>query len=287
MPRRASTMLLFNHLDAWVVAMAIVVTALVVHARLGWETLPLLLAIGGAYWLAFAVNDYFDAPADSLDAGKARGNYFAQAGGRPVWFWVAAAVLVGVIAVVLARYGWMGGFILAVGVLVAWSYSAPPLRLKERPGLDVVTHAVFVESYPYMAVLLLLGAAWSALDVFILTVLFLSSLSAQLEQQLRDFDLDRRMGRTFATAAGRRPTYVLLVAATAVLLVGAGLYYLSGGVPLFLVPYGFIPLPALLHRLWRGPNRPRSPWLVTLTALAGLAYTIWLVIRHWPPGAGS
>lgn len=283
MHRPQVSKLLLNHLDAWVVAVAIVATALVVHNRLAWGTLPLLGAIGLAYWLAFALNDYFDAPADALDPQKARGNYFSGQGGQQAWFWLAALGLMGLIAGVLARYGWAGGAVLAVGALAAWAYSAPPLRLKARPGLDVLTHAVFVESFPYAAVLLLLGAAWSALDAFILAVLFLASLSAQLEQQLRDLELDKLSGRTFATCAGRPLTYALLVLTTIALIGGAGIYFLRAEVPWYLVPYGIIPLPALLHRLTRGPNRPRSPQVVTLTALIGLAYTLWLVTSRVVP----
>lgn len=267
-----------NHLDAWVVAVAVVATALLVHDRLAWDTLPLVAAIGGAYWLAFAVNDYFDAPADGLDTHKARSNYFCRTTARPALFWAAAVGVAVVIVLVLARYGWPGFGVLAVGVLVCWAYSAPPLRLKQRPGLDVLTHAAFVEVFPYLAVLLLLGESWTTLDLFILLVLFVSSFSAQLEQQLRDYRVDQLTGRTFATVAGRPLTYGLLVISTVVLIGGAGLYYLRAEVPAYLIPYGVIPLPALLHRLFRGADRPRSSRLVMLTALTGLAYTVWLVI---------
>ncbi len=63
------------------------------------------------------------------------------------------------------------------------------------------------------------------------------------------------------------------------LIGGAGLYYLRIGVPIYLVPYGFIPLPILLHRLIRGPHQPRSPRLVWLTAITALGYTVWLIGR--------
>lgn len=277
--------LLFNHLDAWVVSMAVAVAALTVHGRLAFDTLPIVLAVGIAYWLAFALNDYFDAPYDSQDDHKARGNYFTQGFSSYRWFWVVAAVLLGMTTFILGRFGMNGAIVMVVGALVAWVYSAPPIRLKARPGLDVLTHALFVESFPYVAVVLLLGVAWTTLDLFILGVLFLGSLTAQLEQQLRDFDLDRLTGRTFATVAGRRVTYGLLVMTTVTLLVVAAVFYLRGSVPLYLVPYGLIPLPALLHRLVRGPDQPRSPALVAVTAFIALLYTVWLVVSQMLPSA--
>ncbi|MEZ4516805.1 MAG: UbiA family prenyltransferase [Chloroflexota bacterium] len=276
---RKTSRLLVNHLDAWVVAMAIVVAALLVHAQLALETLPLVLVIGSAYWLAFAINDYFDAPQDRLVSQKADGNYFADNETPRRWFWLVATALILFIILVITGYGWTGWLVVTIGAFAAWAYSAPPIRLKERPGLDLVSHAVFVESYPYVAALLLMNVTPTLLDGFILVALFLSSLSAQLEQQLRDFDLDETTGRTFATVAGRQITYRLLVGVTLTLLVGAGTFYLLKGVPAYLVPFGFIPLPALLHRLWRGPSQPRSPGLVVATALVGLGYTIWLVVQ--------
>lgn len=272
--------LLTNHLDAWVVALAVAVVALAVHGRLTPETLPLVLVMAAGYWLAFALNDYFDAPADSLDPNKSRRNAFARRDWNRRWFWLPAIVLAVVISGYLLTYGWPGVLVVAMSGVIAWSYSAPPIRFKDRPGLDVLVHALFVETYPYVLVLTLLGLAWTALDAFIVTLLIGASLSAQLEQQLRDFDTDLVAGRTFATVAGRRVTHVLLVLASASLLALAGLYWAVRGVPIFLVPYGVIVLPALLHRLWRGPHRARSQHLVVWTALGGLVYTLWLLLRH-------
>ena len=280
MSRFSSTKLLFNHIDAWVVSMAVVVAALTVHDEMSLKTLPIMIAFGLAYWLAFAVNDYFDAPSDAVDRSKAAGNYFTVEGASSRGFWLIAVVLSVLIVLVFGRYGWVGAIIMGIGAFIAWSYSAPPIRLKERPGIDVVTHAVFVESFPYAAVVLIMGAAWTALDVFILGVLFLGSLSAQLEQQLRDFDLDMLTGNTFATAAGRGRTHALLVLATIALLGGAAYYYLRGDVPLYLVPFGLIPLPALLHRLIRGPGKSRSPALVAVTATVALTYMTWLIAHQ-------
>lgn len=272
--------LVTNHLDAWVVALAVAVVALAVHGRLRPETLPLVLVMATGYWLAFALNDYFDAPADSLDPDKSRRNAFTHRDWNRRWFWIPAIGLAVFISGYLFTFGWLGVLVVAMSGVIAWSYSAPPIRFKDRPGLDVLVHALFVETYPYVLVLTLLGLAWTALDAFIVTLLIGASLSAQLEQQLRDFDRDLTVGRTFATVAGRRVTHVLLVVASASLLVLAGLFWAVWGVPVFLMPYGLIVLPALLHRLWRGPHRARSQHLVLWTALVGLAYTLWLLLQH-------
>jgi hypothetical protein len=87
----------------------------------------------------------------------------------------------------LVLAGWL---LWLVSGLVAWAYSAPPLRLKMRPGLDLLTHALFVQTFPYVVSLVLIRARWGLLDWVLLAILFLASLTAQLEQQARDFVVD-------------------------------------------------------------------------------------------------
>lgn len=264
-----------NHIDAWGVALICSALALVVHNAISVRTSLLIAAISFGYWFAFAVNDYFDAPFDGLDGDKARHNIFVEesgkAGGkRRVW------LVFGLISLLLLlpfmQFGLEGVLLYAASLFVVWAYSAPPLRLKNRPGTDLLIHALFVETYPYALCLFLLNVEWNGLDRFILSITFLGSLAAQLEQQVRDYDLDVRTGRTFATTVGRRPAYLLLQLTTVVTVVVALVSWLRGDVPAFLVPIGLIALPALVHRLWRGPHVHRSQWVVYLSAAAGLLY---------------
>ena len=271
--KRTYLKLISNHMDAWQVAMVVAALPLLIHEAIRWETAVLVLALGAGYWFAFALNDYWDAPFDRLDKRKAWRNFFVQ---RPIkWWWAAgfSAVWLAASASAFFQFGIRGWLLWAVGCFIAWAYSAPPLRLKVRPGLDLLTHALFVQTFPYYVSLTLIQASWTLLDWVLLAILFLSSLTAQLEQQARDFAVDLHAGGTFATWLGHERVVWSLRWATAVCLLIALISVLNGTIPWFLLPFGFIGLPALLHRFWRNPETPRSERLVLLSTTAGFLYT--------------
>ena len=54
------------------------------------------------------------------------------------------------------------------------------MRLKSRPGLDLVTHGFFVLTFPYLMALLLVELSWTRLDWLLLGLVFLASVSGQL-----------------------------------------------------------------------------------------------------------
>lgn len=268
------TKLLSNHLDAWAVALAIGGLALWIHDAVTLRSAALLVAIAVGYWFAFALNDFYDAPYDAGDVGKARGNFFVTAGprARRAWMVLAGGVMLLLVGL-FSLFGVRGWLTLVLALLVVWAYSAPPLRLKTRPGLDLLAHMLFVEAFPYWLMVVLARTPWLALDTAVLIILCLSSLSAQLEQQVRDCYLDARYERTFTTLVGRQRAHRLMQLAT-LLLIATAVYFLARGIiPLPLLPYGLIGLPALLHRFVRTAETPRSRALVYALPTAGVAYT--------------
>lgn len=281
--RHPALRLLFNHADAWVVTLVIVLMALLIHDAMSWQTLYLLVAITIGYWLAFAMNDYYDAPFDALEPEKAARSYFVQH--QPSR--LAIVLLIGVLAVLLMpaflQYGWKGVAVVAVSLFFMWAYSAEPLRLKIRPGIDLATHAVFVETYPYVATLFLIDASWQRIDTVIVICALLSSLSAQLEQQIRDFDVDARTGGTFTTRYGIATSARLLRLCTFLLIAVAVVFLLNGTIPLVFLPVALIPLPALLHRLIRPATKARSQRYVRAAVVMGAAYAGWLLITLFLP----
>lgn len=265
--------LIRNHMDAWQVALVIAALPLLIHGAIRLETAVLVGAVGVGYWFAFALNDYFDAPFDRLDSRKAARNFFVQTAVSGRLVAAFSTTLLVTLAVAFVRFGLVGWLLWAVSCFVAWAYSAPPLRLKMRPGLDLLTHALFVQTFPYVICMVLIGASWGVLDWVLLAILFLASLTAQMEQQARDFTVDALAGGTFATRVGLRSLLWGLRVATAVCLLIALFSVLNGTIPWFLLPFGLIGLPALLHRFWRQPEVPRSERLVILSTTAGFLYT--------------
>lgn len=274
--------LFLNHIDAWVVTLVVAAIALAVHDAFSLRTLYLALALAAGYWLAFALNDFYDAPYDALEPDKARRNFFVRA----AWSARQMGLLVGGVGVLLlpafAQFGWRGVGLAGLGLGVMWLYSAPPLRLKSRPGLDLLTHSLFVESFPYICCLILIEATWTRLDGIILGCTLLGSLSAQLEQQVRDYEVDRRTERNFTTRWGRNLSQWLVRCTTLLLIGWAGVWLSLGAIPRFLWLVGLIPLPALAHRLVRRPHVSRSQQLVYLSAAMGLLYAgALLVYAGW------
>ena len=265
--------LLFNHMDAWGTTLIVATLALLLHNATNLQMLLLLLALTAGYWFAFAVNDYFDASADAADARKARRNVFvSHAPGRREMLLLTLPTFI-FLFLAFAQFGRRGIVTLVLSLFIMWGYSAPPLRFKSRPGLDLLVHAFFVETFPYFVCLILIDAAWTRLDDVLLAILFLSSLAAQLEQQVRDYAVDAQTGRTFVTVLGRDRAVHLVRGITLALILLAAANILNGVIPPFVVVFGFIGLPALLHRFIRRRERPRSEKLVYASATTALLYT--------------
>lgn len=264
--------LFFNHMDAWCLTLMIASVALLLHNAINLQTIILMLVFTAGYWLGFALNDYFDAPFDSQDASKAARNFFVRYHLK-AWQIALLILLVSAIAVlVFAPFGWKGALIVALALFIMWAYSAPPLRLKSRPLLDLLTHALFVQTFPYFACLVLIGATWQPVDFAILFILFLSSLAAQLEQQARDFEVDSKTDSNFTTRFGKPLTLRLLGIINAAFMATILLNAALGTFPAYLLPFGVVGLPVILHRFTRQFGAPRSEKLVFISVIIGMIY---------------
>ena len=271
--------MLLHRIDAWGVGLIVCLVALLVHDAIAFRPLLLALGLAGMYGLGYAVNDWFDAPHDARDAAKVRVNFFVRHPVPPRRAARLFAVGFALFAGPFFAYGTRGATLLAIATLVLWSYSAPPLRLKARPGLDLLTHAVFVQTYAYAACVLAIGARWARVDIAVLLANFCASLSGQLAQQLRDYAVDSVTERTFTTAVGQRTAARCLRLVT-LAMVGVVLGALGAHVlPLRFAPLAVAFAPAALARV-RAPRRSASRMIAAGSTAAALAYTGLLVAIH-------
>jgi len=267
-----------NHMDAWMVTAVIAFIALLLHEQISLRGIRLLSAVTALYWFGFALNDYYDVSYDALDEKKARSNFFVQfpfsAKVAKALFWSMAALLV----VAFVPFGGRGLMIVWMLLFAAWAYSSPPLRVKSRPGWDLLIHATFVESYPYFATIFILQVTWTGVDYLVLFLLLIASLGAQLEQQARDFAVDAQSDRNFTTTFGLPTTLLLLkiINSMIILLVIVGVA--TGTIPRLFIPFLLIATPIILHRFIRKPDQPRSELLVNVSTIAAGTYAAVLLL---------
>lgn len=267
---------LLNRIDAWGVTLMVCMIAFYLHDAVRLQTVVLSLAMAGMYWLGYAVNDYFDAPFDSHDKSKVRHNVFVN---HPVSSRNAKAgfLVIGFLFLLaFTQFGLRGMVIFGVSVFVLWAYSAPPFRLKSKPGLDLLTHALFVQTFSYLSCLILIKAEWTQLDLVLLGVNFLASLSGQLAQQLRDFEVDSSTDTNFATTVGRGLTLTCLRVVTAAVVILVVVTLISGIMPLYMAPFAVAFIPAAAQRL-RGYSGPGIRRFVPYITVAALFYLVLLL----------
>lgn len=270
-----------KRIDAWGAGYIVCALALVMHDVLTLKTFLLMVMITINYWLGYWLNDYFDVPYDRKDAHKARFNIFLR---RPIprkWIVSIVVLTFAISAIPFLSFGWQGMSILLISYAIMWAYSAPPIRLKSRPGFDLLTHALFIQSWPYAICIWLTGTQWTLLDTLVVAICFLASLNGQLRQQIRDFDVDLQTDTNFATSVGLRTTRIILRVVTLVMIVLSMWALLSGNIPWLFVPLGLLGLPKVTHLLslsFRQPTQgfPRRIMYVTMTL--ALVYTNLLIL---------
>jgi lycopene elongase/hydratase (dihydrobisanhydrobacterioruberin-forming) len=271
--------LLLKRIDAWGVSIIVAALALYNHQALSWQTALLLAAIGIHYWLGYWLNDYHDASRDGADLAKAHQNFFVQRPAGRGRVALVAGLLFGLSSVVYGSFGWRGLLVMVVNIAIIWAYSAPPLRLKSRPGLDLLTHALFVQPWPYLVCLWLIGARPNMLDAAVVSICFMASLTGQLYQQVRDYEVDRATDTNFATWVGRPAAQLTLRLSSLVLTLLFVAAVVAGALPLAFVPFGLLGLPKVAQHIFRR-GRAFPARLSYASVMLAMAYTSLLVL--WP-----
>lgn len=258
-------------------------------------TPPLYIAIITVFTsqiFLFAGNDYYDRHVDALDPKKKTRNpvcngSVSEGGVR------ALLVVSGVLPLVASAYFGLTAFAYtAFTLFVFFFYTAPPLRFKNKVVLDVLSHGLFINTFPYMFCLVALGD-FSFGSVFLLTALMMRSAMAQLLQEIRDHGVDSKVERNTAIVLGQRRAmwlvfgiYITLFALTATLHItymlwgwGISLFY----VIILILCISFIPVFRKLmsaqdygreiESLWMGQGRTNR-WQVAQYFIAFSAYAV-------------
>lgn len=162
-------------------------------AKLDWRLLAVMIGNLGAVGYAFMINDIEDAADDARDPNRAGSNPIAAGELDIKSAWIASLITAGV--AVLA-YALCGGLPFAIGLLtlvLAHLYSWKPVRLKARPLIDILSHALFLSTLLFLAPFYIYAENLGKLWVVALGT-FLVSANGQLYNQVRDFEVDRLAG---------------------------------------------------------------------------------------------
>jgi len=175
-------------------------------------TLPLFFFGFSTFFVlafTFAINNYYDIDTDKEN--PRRTNLNAMASGKiskHTGMWLNLIFIV--IPLVLSLFYSREVFVFcALLILWMWLYSAPPLRLKGRPGLDILWHFI-----AFLA--LVLWGSYLAGSVSMITMLVAISLGifgcfAQIDNHIHDYPFDKASrAKTFAVWIGIHKAHVAL-----------------------------------------------------------------------------
>jgi 4-hydroxybenzoate polyprenyltransferase len=205
----------------------------------------LTLIIGTLFFLVpynlamYGINDVFDYESDLRNPrkGGTHGSILDRRFHRTT-LWASALScipFVGYLALVGSPLSW---FVLAASLFFVVFYSAPPLRLKERPFADSVTSSIHFFS-PAVYGLVLAGAEWTAPLVAVLTAFALWGVASHAFGAVQDITADRAAGiGSIATVLGARRTVRFALACYA--LAGVGMLATTWPGPLgalLVIPY--------------------------------------------------
>ncbi|NEE01938.1 UbiA family prenyltransferase [Phytoactinopolyspora halotolerans] len=231
------------------------------------------LVAGPLLWLAvLAFNDAHDLDSDRLNPRKARsplvqGRLMPRQATR---IGLAASLLAVLVAVPLGALFASG---VAATLLLAWAYSAPPLRLKARAGADVLVNAAAVGVVGPLGGWVAMRGSTDGFPWPIAVIGLLAAAALYLPTTIADRDADAAVGiRTTAVVLGSRVTLELgfaLWLASAVLALACAVADVV--VSPSLVPLHLVIMPILLvlyRRLLTG-----RPSFAAITVVAG-AYLV-------------
>lgn len=209
-----------------------------------------LLVIGTLFFLVpynlamYGINDVFDYESDLRNPrkGGAHGAVLDRRFHR-ITLWAAALSCAPFVVVLVAAGSPLSWAVLALSLFFVVFYSAPPLRLKERPVADSVTSSIHFFS-PAVYGLVLADAVWTPGLVAVVAAFALWGVASHAFGAVQDVVADREAGiGSIATAFGAART----------VRIAAGAYALAGLI--------------MLASAWPGP-------LGALLALPYLA-TVW------------
>lgn len=189
---------------AYPFAAAAIMSGGAINATLAFGTLFFLIPYN---LLMYGVNDVFDHASDAANPrkGGVEGALAPVASHRGILVVAGALTLVFAVPLIVAGSP-LATTILILLLIDVVGYSAPPLRLKERPIVDSISSSVHFVG-PAVYAIALVGAPWTATVWTVLAAFFAWGVASHAFGAVQDIVPDRAAGiGSVATALGARWT---------------------------------------------------------------------------------
>ncbi|MBN1861407.1 MAG: UbiA prenyltransferase family protein, partial [Candidatus Thermoplasmatota archaeon] len=159
----------------------------------------------------FSINNYYDVDTDKENPRRAALNVLAS-GTISKHTGMILNLLFIIVPLVLSLFiTWKAFVFCAFLLLFMWMYSAPPLRLKGRPGLDIIWH--FIALFALVLWGAFLAGFISRISILVAISFGVYGCFAQLDNHIHDYPFDKASGSiTFAVRMGLPTTYKALIA---------------------------------------------------------------------------
>jgi len=151
-----------------------------------WAIVFLLLAFG------FSVNDVFDTKEDNFHLEKE--NLLVS---KKISFpkGLAFSVFLGISGLGLSLFfSWKIFIFCLAAFLLGFFYSAPPIRFKGRPFLDLISHGLFAGALIFFFPILVFNQELEFFYYLIGFSFFYLSVMAELRNHLEDYETDKKAG---------------------------------------------------------------------------------------------
>ncbi len=163
--------------------------------------LVFLISIFCIISFTFSVNNYYDADSDRINPRRKDFNAIASGKISKKTGFILNIILV-IIPLVVSFLYKFEAFLLCIFFLTfMWLYSTPPLRFKNRPGLDIIWHY-------FGFILIVIWGSFIAGKIDLINWLAAISIGAfsligQVENHIYDYSFDKKSGtKTFAVRIG-------------------------------------------------------------------------------------
>jgi 4-hydroxybenzoate polyprenyltransferase len=157
----------------------------------------------------FAINNYYDIDTDKENPRRAHLNAMASGKISKQTGMVLNIIFI-VIPLVLSLFFTVEVFVFCAFLIFwMWAYSAPPLRLKGRAGLDILWH--FIAFFALVLWGSYLAGSVSVINILVAVSLGIFGCFAQIDNHIQDYPFDKASGsKTFAVRIGIHKASVAL-----------------------------------------------------------------------------